>query len=630
MADKMENPEEKIQEGLFDRIINNLVSKRSSRLTADTAERERGQDQRAARGDRETEREDGACERAVGELPQKCRVPSGQDGRARGADRVEICSVASHTYVITPPPAPAAAALDVDWLDQLSSRASPSSTPQQQSSDDFEKLFDVFKAPAAPAPAPEPASTPPEPRPAPPSTYAQLLDMGFSEQQAADAVRNTDTFDAAIAYLVDAAHQHSRPARHDTAATEDLGALVNDLSAELMSKASFLLNTGRKKLKQGIEMYRQHERRNEPAWMRNQDRYKNEGFSEEEEIERVRKLEEERSRRGKGGGEGGGEETRLAGESSGKPPTGPAPLLDFGDEPAATSDGPVESAPPSAPPSIPPQFQSLRQQGSDYFAKGDFAGALETYQRALAQLPENHLCRIIAYSNLAIVYSRLGDAKKQLESAENGVAQAASAASDTIIDDKPVKSYWIKLVAKKAEALEHLERFKEALEAYNLLIENGGFSKPAMDGKRRCLNVLQPRKPAKKPAQSSPSPTAPSATVSRVKEHHRKQESLEDEKFALHDKVEQQLQSWKAGKEDNLRALLASLHQILWPELGWKTVGLPDLVLDKKVKLVYMKAVAKTHPDKIATETSTERKLIANGVFITLNQAWDRFKEQNK
>ncbi|KAG7924963.1 hypothetical protein KL925_004805 [Ogataea polymorpha] len=535
-----------------------------------------------------------------------------------------------------PPPAPAQTALDVDLLDQLSSRASPSSTPQQQSSDDFEKLFDVFKAPASdphpPAadpspPAPEPSGTPPESRPPPPTTYAQLVDMGFSEQQAADAVRNTDTFDAAIAYLLDAAHQHSQPARHNTAAPEDLGTLVNDLSAELMSKASFLLDTGRRKLKQGIEMYRQHDRRNGPAWMRNQAKYKSDGFSEEEEIERVKKLEEEWRRRGRKGENR--EESQPSSKqpskettpsSDGSPAAPPAPLLDFGDAPAATSGSPP----------VPADFQTLRQQGSDYFAKGDFTSALETYQRALAQLPENHLCRIIAYSNLAIVYSRLGDAKKQLESAENGMAQAAGAARDTKIDDKPVKSYWIKLVAKKAEALEHLERFKEALEAYNLLIENGGFSKAVMDGKRRCLNVLQPQKPAKKPAQSPPSATTPSATVSRVKEHHRKQESLEDEKFALHDKVEEQLQSWKAGKEDNLRALLASLHQILWPELGWKTVGLTDLVLDKKVKLVYMKAVAKTHPDKIASETSTERKLIANGVFITLNQAWDRFKEQNK
>ncbi|KAG7692566.1 hypothetical protein KL933_004308 [Ogataea haglerorum] len=66
MADKMENPEEKIQEGLYDRIINNLVP----------------------RGDRETEREDRACERAVGELSQERRIPPGQDGRARGANRV--------------------------------------------------------------------------------------------------------------------------------------------------------------------------------------------------------------------------------------------------------------------------------------------------------------------------------------------------------------------------------------------------------------------------------------------------------------------------------------------------------------------------------------------------------------
>ncbi|KAG7877680.1 hypothetical protein KL905_004391 [Ogataea polymorpha] len=88
MADKMENPEEKIQEGLFDRIINNLVSRHRKELTPDTAERERGQDQRAARRDRETEREDRACERAVGELSQKRGISSGQDGGARRANRI--------------------------------------------------------------------------------------------------------------------------------------------------------------------------------------------------------------------------------------------------------------------------------------------------------------------------------------------------------------------------------------------------------------------------------------------------------------------------------------------------------------------------------------------------------------
>ena len=54
---------------------------------------------------------------------------------------------------------------------------------------------------------------------------------------------------------------------------------------------------------------------------------------------------------------------------------------------------------------------------------------------------------------------------------------------------------------------------------------------------------------------------------------------------------------------------------------------LTDLVLDNKVKIYYMKAVAKTHPDKINSNESTENKMIANGVFITLNEAWEHLRK---
>ncbi|WP_285183749.1 J domain-containing protein, partial [Mycobacterium tuberculosis] len=62
---------------------------------------------------------------------------------------------------------------------------------------------------------------------------------------------------------------------------------------------------------------------------------------------------------------------------------------------------------------------------------------------------------------------------------------------------------------------------------------------------------------------------------------------------------------------------------------GWKTVGLHELVMANKVKISYMKAIAKTHPDKLAQDASTEVKLIAGIVFSTLNEAWDKFKAEN-
>lgn len=103
----------------------------------------------------------------------------------------------------------------------------------------------------------------------------------------------------------------------------------------------------------------------------------------------------------------------------------------------------------------------------------------------------------------------------------------------------------------------------------------------------------------------------------------------DDEKFALHDQVEARLTAWKGGKADNLRALLQSLDTVLWPEAGWKKVGMSDLVMPNKVKINYMKAIAKVHPDKIPQDATTEQRMISGAVFSTLNEAWDKFKSDN-
>jgi hypothetical protein len=76
-------------------------------------------------------------------------------------------------------------------------------------------------------------------------------------------------------------------------------------------------------------------------------------------------------------------------------------------------------------------------------------------------------------------------------------------------------------------------------------------------------------------------------------------DKADDEKFALTDMVDAKLVAWKGGKSDNLRALLGSLDKVLWESAGWKKVGMQDLVMPNKVKIVYMKAIGKVHPDKV-------------------------------
>ena len=52
------------------------------------------------------------------------------------------------------------------------------------------------------------------------------------------------------------------------------------------------------------------------------------------------------------------------------------------------------------------------------------------------------------------------------------------------------------------------------------------------------------------------------------------------------------------GRAGNIRALLSTLHTVLWPDSGWKPPGLTDLVEPTRVKRAYMRANLVVHPDK--------------------------------
>jgi len=61
-----------------------------------------------------------------------------------------------------------------------------------------------------------------------------------------------------------------------------------------------------------------------------------------------------------------------------------------------------------------------------------------------------------------------------------------------------------------------------------------------------------------------------------------------------------QVHDWIEGKERNIRALLCSLHTVLWEgEDKWQEPGMHQLVTADQVKKVYRKAVLSVHPDKV-------------------------------
>uniref|UniRef100_A0A8C9QB17 J domain-containing protein n=1 Tax=Spermophilus dauricus TaxID=99837 RepID=A0A8C9QB17_SPEDA len=91
-------------------------------------------------------------------------------------------------------------------------------------------------------------------------------------------------------------------------------------------------------------------------------------------------------------------------------------------------------------------------------------------------------------------------------------------------------------------------------------------------------------------------------------------------------KLKIDLLDWIEGKERNIRALLSTLHTVLWDgESRWTPVSMADLVTPAQVKKQYRRAVLVVHPDK-ATGQPYEQH--AKMIFMELNDAWSEFENQ--
>ncbi|XP_019387124.1 PREDICTED: putative tyrosine-protein phosphatase auxilin isoform X3 [Crocodylus porosus] len=85
---------------------------------------------------------------------------------------------------------------------------------------------------------------------------------------------------------------------------------------------------------------------------------------------------------------------------------------------------------------------------------------------------------------------------------------------------------------------------------------------------------------------------------------------------------------WIEGKERNIRALLSTMHTVLWAgETKWKPVSMADLVTPEQVKKIYRKAVLVVHPDKA---TGQPYEQYAKMIFMELNDAWSEFENQGQ
>lgn len=90
------------------------------------------------------------------------------------------------------------------------------------------------------------------------------------------------------------------------------------------------------------------------------------------------------------------------------------------------------------------------------------------------------------------------------------------------------------------------------------------------------------------------------------------------------------LEKWSnnpgGGEKKPIRALLSTLHTVLWEGSRWTQAAL--LVRPNEVRLSFRKAMLVVHPDKIANNSPANVQVIAKYCFECLNTAYDKFEQQ--
>ncbi|KAJ1329294.1 cyclin G-associated kinase [Microdochium nivale] len=288
-----------------------------------------------------------------------------------------------------------------------------------------------------------------------------------------------------------------------------------------------------------------------------------------------------------------------------------------------------------------------RAEGTAHFKRGDYDAAHTSYTNSLSGVPQTHPLCIVLLTNRALTALKTGSPKQAVSDADAalGIIGSSRGEGEKVIvgpgEERDMKDLYGKALSRKAEALEQMEKWADASGIWHLAVEGGVGGSNAIAGRQRCQNALtpKPKAPARPPQATRPrpkpsvmsdlTPQKSSEAVQRLREANKAAEAADEEKFALSEKIDARVSAWRDGKRDNLRSLIGSLDQVLWEGSGWKKVGMHELVLANKVKISYMKAIAKCHPDKLPQGASTEVQLIAAIVFATLNESWDKFKAEN-
>lgn len=285
---------------------------------------------------------------------------------------------------------------------------------------------------------------------------------------------------------------------------------------------------------------------------------------------------------------------------------------------------PARQVPPISPSDLETSTKH-RLAGTAQYKLGNYDGAHSLYSQSISALPETHPLRIVLLTNRALTAIKTGDMKQAVRDSDEAlkIIGSGNGKGESVViqgengkeEARNMAELCGKAFSRKAEALEQMEKWEEAFSVWDRCVEAGLGGAAAIQGRSRCKDVSAPKpktpvpkpKPAAKPrptqtASASLAPKKDSEAVTRLRAANAAAAKEDDEKFALSDKIDAKVGAWRDGKRDNLRALLTSMDQVLWEDSGWKSVGLHELVMPNKVKISYLKAVTKTHPDKVSIE----------------------------
>jgi len=263
--------------------------------------------------------------------------------------------------------------------------------------------------------------------------------------------------------------------------------------------------------------------------------------------------------------------------------------------------------------------------GTEMFKLGRFGEADTAYTSAIASLPKNHLLQVQLYNNRALSRLKTGEHFGTIEDCSFVISligpsyhprREAKVTEENEGSGVDLADGLMKAHKRRAEAYEGREKWEDARKDWEVIAgtewANGQMRNEAISGIGRCRKMLnhepeqvaaKPKKPpVKRPPPPKPinrGPSPPSEALTKLRAVTDAAEAEDQAKHELKDIVDAKINSWRGGKEQNIRALIASLETVLWPALNWQKVGMHELVTPNQVKIRYTKAIAKLHPDKV-------------------------------